>query len=81
MYLYNYLELTFILSKDQTVWFQQIKESCLPRSIAPTVNFEPIFTNEVSKSKLRLSLSTNLSFVNSSEFTAETFFSKLVHVF
>ena len=43
-----------------------------------SASFQPIFTNELSKSKLRFSLSNKVYFVDSSDFKAELFFSKLV---
>ena len=46
-----------------------------------SVNFQPIFTNEVSKPKLRIFLSMEIKFVYFSDFSGKLFFSKLVHIF
>ena len=80
MYLDNfYLDLT--LTKLRSNCLVSVNQGMVFSRANNSINFQPIFTNEVSKFKLRFSLSTNLQFVNSSDFRAEPFFSKLVQIF
>ena len=46
-----------------------------------SVNFQPIFINEMSNFKLWFFPSTSVQCVDSFNFRAEPFFSKLVHIF